>query len=164
MGHYVLHHVWWYLAYFSVMVFALFYFVYWLSHFILNRYSRVLGFTTLANIASFPLFLLVIALFMFFTMPAFNAFSRHIEHEADRFGLEITHNNKAAAEGFIALQKENLVNPRPGLLHELWLGSHPSLAERIEFANSYCPWKINKSQYYEKYFKQKSVATIENIN
>ena len=71
------------------------------------------------------------------------AFSRHLEHEADRFALELTHDNRAAATAFVRLQSENLSNPRPGMLYTLLRASHPSLAERIEFANDYRPWEIS---------------------
>jgi STE24 endopeptidase len=30
--------------------------------------------------------------------------------------------------------------PRTGILYRLWRGSHPDLADRIEFANRYHPW------------------------
>jgi STE24 endopeptidase len=34
-------------------------------------------------------------------LPFFNMFSRHIELEADRFGLELTHQNPPAAKIFV---------------------------------------------------------------
>ena len=39
------------------------------------------------------------------------ALSRHMEHEADRFALELTRDNHAAATAFVRLQNENLSNP-----------------------------------------------------
>jgi len=68
------------------------------------------------------------------------ALSRHQEREADRFGLELTRNNRAAATAFVKLQQENLAVPQPAPLYRLWRAAHPSLAERITFANSYRPW------------------------
>ena len=38
----------------------------------------------------------------------FLAFSCHQEHEADRFGLEITRDNHGMASAFVKLQEENL--------------------------------------------------------
>jgi Zn-dependent protease with chaperone function len=86
-------------------------------------------------------------------MPVLMAFSRHIEHEADRFGLELTHNDHAAATAFVSLQQANLGLPRPPLICQLWLGSHPTIAERIEFCNDYRPWETSQPSKYEKYMK-----------
>jgi Zn-dependent protease with chaperone function len=79
-----------------------------------------------------------------------------MEHEADRFGLEITQNNQAAAEAFVVLQQENLGNPRPGMIYRIWRSSHPPLKERVDFCNSYCPWNEGKPLTYGKYFKEKT--------
>lgn len=153
MGHYVLHHIWWLMLYFSISSFVLFYLTYRSANFLLNRYRRYLGFNHLYNIASLPLLLFLITIFTLLSTPIFNCFSRHIEHEADRFGLEITGNNKAAGEAFIVLQQQNLANPSPGNLYKILRCSHPPLKERVEFANSYCPWKQKELLRYEKYFK-----------
>jgi Zn-dependent protease with chaperone function len=77
-----------------------------------------------------------------------------MEHEADRFGLELVQDNKAAGETFVKLAKGGLVNPVPGNIYKIWRCSHPSIGERVAFCNSYCPWKEkNESLEYEKYFK-----------
>jgi STE24 endopeptidase len=141
MGHYVLHHMWWWFFYYSLSSFVMFYLIYRCMHILLRRYHKAWGFQEIYNIASLPLFLCLITLFSVISLPLFNVVSRHMEHQADRFGLEITHNNQAAAEAFIILQQENLANPRPGMLYKIWRSSHPPLGERIEFAETYCPWK-----------------------
>ena len=153
MGHYVLHHLWWSLAYFSALALITFYLIYRSSNYLMKRYSKRFRFKQLSNIASVPLFLLLVSIFTLLTDPLSNAISRSMEHEADRFGLEITENNEAAAEAFIVLQQTNLANPRPGLLYKIWRSSHPPLGERIDFCNSYCPWKQNQPEKYRKYFK-----------
>ena len=73
--------------------------------------------------------------------PAELAFTRHLEHEADRFALEITQTNHSAGTAFVKLQEDALANPRPGLLFKLWRSSHPPLGERIDFGNDYHPWR-----------------------
>ena len=90
--------------------------------------------------ASLPLLALVGGIVTLAATPAALALSRWQEREADRFGLEITRDNPAAARAFVRLQEENLAVPRTGLLFRLWRGSHPDLADRIEFANRYSPW------------------------
>ncbi|MBI2742407.1 MAG: M48 family metallopeptidase [Chlamydiales bacterium] len=153
MGHYVLHHIWWLLVYFSALSFLIFYLTYRAANFLMHRYQKRFGFKHLYSIASLPLLLLLTSLFMFLTSPLDNAISRCMEHEADRFGLEITQNNQAAGEAFLALQHQNLANPRPGALYRFWRCSHPPLSERVDFCNSYCPWKSGQPLEYGKYFK-----------
>ena len=85
--------------------------------------------------------------------PVALAFSRHNEHESDRFGLEITQNNRAAATAFVKLQQENLGVPRPHVLVKLWQASHPTLGERIDFCNEYRPWQRGEALRYGELFK-----------
>lgn len=153
MGHYVLHHIWWGMLFFSALTFLIFYLTFKSANYLLGRYHKRFGFKHLYSIASLPLLLFLISLFVFLALPLNNYISRIIEHHADRFGLEITQNNQAAAEAFIVLQQGNLANPRPGPIYNFWRSSHPPLAERIEFCNSYCPWKEGNELKYGKHFK-----------
>ena len=45
----------------------------------------------------------------------------------------------------VKLLTENLGNPRPGLFYKIFRASHPSAGERIDFANSYHPWRCPTS-------------------
>lgn len=152
MGHYVLHHIWWFLVYFAALSFIIAYIVYRLANYMMRRYGKQFGFKHLYDIASLPLLLLLINVFMFLTLPLSNYVSRCMEHQADRFGLEITKNNKAAGEAFLVLQQGNLANPRPGPIFKLFRSTHPPLLERVEFCNTYCPWKEGQPLKYEKHF------------
>lgn len=153
MGHYVLHHMWWQMLYFTIMAFVIFYLTYRAAHFLLRRYHARFGFHDLSQFASLPLLLLCITAFTFLTSPLDNFFSRQLEHNADCFGLEITQNNQAAAEAFIALQMQNLANPRPGSLFKFWRSTHPPLGERIDFCNAYCPWSEGLPLKYGRFFR-----------
>lgn len=153
MGHYVLHHVWWDLLFTSGLAFILFYLLYRSSHFLLRRYQGRFGFNEMHKIASLPLLLFLMTLFTLLTSPLSNYVSRYMEHEADRFGLEITQNNRAAAEAFIVLQQQNLANPRPGPIYKIWRCTHPALGDRIDFCNQYCPWRHDQPLKYGKDFK-----------
>jgi Zn-dependent protease with chaperone function len=141
MGHYVLNHTLLIIIGAAVAVTLSLYAVHRLAGRLIARYRRRFGFDRLDDVASLPLLVLVGGLVSFIITPAMLAFSRWQEHEADRFALELTRDNRAAAETFVRLQEENLSVPRPGLLYTLWMGSHPSLASRIEFANRYRPWQ-----------------------
>jgi len=152
MGHYVLHHIWWSMVYFSALSFVIFYLTYRSANYLLRRYQMKWGFTQLYNIASLPLLLFLTTFYSLAFSPLSNYVSRVMEHQADQFGLEITQNNEAAAKAFVVLQLENLSNPRPGALFKFWRCTHPPLGERVEFCNSYCPWKSSEPLKYAKYF------------
>ena len=153
MGHYVLNHVvQGMLGGFCGLLVALF-FVYRGANFMLRRYKDRFGFDQLADVASLPLLLLLAQIAALVMMPLGLALSRHLEHEADRFALELTRDNHAAATAFVRLQSENLSNPTPGPLFTLFRASHPSLAERIEFANDYRPWQQGQPLRYGSLFK-----------
>ena len=95
--------------------------------------------------ASLPLLLLFLSVFTFLGTPAFNAFSRHLEHQADVYGLEVIRglvpdSLQAAAQSFQVMGEVDLEDPDPSRIVEFWLFSHPSVKERIEFALHYDPW------------------------
>ena len=80
-----------------------------------------------------------------FLSPVALAYSRYQEHEADRYALDLTHANHSAAMADVKMQSENLCNPRPGLFYTIFRASHPSIADRIEFSNTYHPWRSDST-------------------
>ena len=123
------------------------------------RFRERFGFDRLDDVASLPLLLLVGGVVMLATAPAALAVSRWQEREADRFGLEMTRDNQAAARALVRLQDENLAVPRTGLLYRLWRGSHPDLADRIEFSNYYRPWLRGDRLRYGDRFRPSDTLT-----
>lgn len=154
MGHYALGHTWQLIALSSFTIMLSFYVAYRTAGAVLARYSARCGFASLRDIASLPLLLALTGVFSFVTTPFENAFTRHVEHEADRFGLEITQTNHSAATAFVKLQTDVLGVPRPGLLYKIWRESHPPLGERIDFANDYHPWRNGRPLVYGDIFKK----------
>ncbi|HEY6402497.1 MAG TPA: M48 family metallopeptidase [Blastocatellia bacterium] len=153
MGHYVLGHVWKSIIFLSLLIGAALYAIHRTSGWLINKFHRRFGFTELSDIASLPLMILLFSAFFLIIAPAALAFSRHNEHEADRFGLEITQNNRAAATAFVKLQEQNLAVPRPHILVKLWQATHPPLGERIDFSNEYRPWEKGEPLRYGNLFK-----------
>ncbi len=153
MGHYVLGHIWRSIFFLSALIIAVLYVIHRTSGWLIRRYRYRFGFDHLADVASLPLLILLFSLFTFMATPLANSFTRHQEHEADRFGLEITQNNHAAATAFVKLQTENLANPRPGWLIKLLRATHPPLGERIDFCNEYRPWAKHEPLAYEHLFR-----------
>lgn len=153
MGHYVLGHVLWTLVVATVGIIASFWAVHASAGWLIGRFRHRFGFDTLADPASYPLLILITSVVGLLATPALFAFTRHLEHEADRFGLELTRDNHAAAMAFAKLQRGNLAIPDPGVLYTLFQESHPPLGSRIEFANAYRPWETGQPLRYGKKFE-----------
>jgi Zn-dependent protease with chaperone function len=145
--------VWQLIAVAVLSILVLLYAVYRLSGALIARYAARFGFTSLADVASLPLILLLVTAVSLVTDPLALAFSRHVEHEADRFTLELTHDNHAFGTALVILQQENLGVPRPGWLYTWFRESHPPLGERIDFSNDYRPWATGQPQVYADRFK-----------
>lgn len=153
MGHYVLRHAVKHIAFASALILVLLYVVHVLGEHLAAKCQARLGFNSLSDIAALPLLLLLVLMVALAGLPIPMAFSRHLEHEADRFGLELTRNNHAAAMSFVKTQEYRLVISRPGIITKLWLFTHPTVAERIEFCNTYRPWVTGQPSHYAAYIK-----------
>ncbi len=154
MGHYVLGHIWKTIPFFALLIMASLYAIHRTAGWLIDKYRRRFGFDQLSDIASLPLIIILFTFFFSIAMPVGMAYSRYNEHEADRFGLEITQNNHSAATAFVKLQAENLGVPRPHWLVRLLRASHPTLGERIDFCNEYRPWVKNEALKYGDLFRQ----------
>lgn len=117
-----------------------------------KRLCARFGFDRLGDVASLPLLLVWGHVFVLATSPISLAFSRHFEHEADRFALELTRDNRACGTAFVKLQVENLSHPRPAAWYKLWRSTHPPIGERIDFSNAYRPWESGRAGRYEHLF------------
>jgi len=148
MGHYVLGHVPEGIALGGFVILLGLWFVHRTAQGLIARFHDRFGFTELSDIASVPLMALLFSLAILVLTPVILTMTRHDEHESDRFGLEITHDNHHCATAFLKLQAENLSNPRPGLLYKLWRSSHPPVGERIDFCNEYRPWETGEPLKY----------------
>jgi Zn-dependent protease with chaperone function len=148
MGHYVLGHIWKLILSLSALIIAALYAVHRTSGWLIARYRHRFLFGDLSDVASLPLIIVLFSLASLVVTPIALGIQRHFEHEADRFGLEITQDNHAAATAFVKLQQENLGVPRPGRLYTWWRASHPPLGERIDFSNDYRPWESGQPLVY----------------
>jgi Zn-dependent protease with chaperone function len=113
MGHYVLHHMWWGFSYFSILLVFIFYGTYRGAFLVLRRFQHRFGFAELSSFASLPLLLFLFTFLSLATDPLTNFVSRTIERQADRFGLDMTHDNQAAGEAFVILQQKKSSEPAP---------------------------------------------------
>jgi Zn-dependent protease with chaperone function len=153
IGHFVLRHTLTVILGATLLVTLSLYVVHRVAGWLIRRFRPRFGFDRLDDVASLPLLSLVGGAVLLAASPLALAVSRRQEHEADRFGLEITRDNTAAAQAFVRLQVDNLSVPRTGFLFRLWRGSHPDLADRIGFANRYRPWLRGEALRYEDRFR-----------
>jgi Zn-dependent protease with chaperone function len=154
LGHYVLGHVWLNILLSSALTMLGLFGVHRTADLLLRTCGPRFGFSQLADPASMPLLMALLSLFSFIIGPAMLAVSRAHEHDADRFGLELTHDNHAAATAFVALQQQNLAVPRPGTLFKLFRASHPPIGERVDFINGYRPWESGRPGAYDRYLRR----------
>jgi Zn-dependent protease with chaperone function len=145
MGHYVLNHIWKGLAFAAVMLFVLFYLGYRTIGWVLARWGGRWGIRGLNDWASFPALLLLLSIFGFIAGPINSAFSRHIEHQADQYGLEVTHgltpdSGQTAAQSFQVLGEVDLSDPEPNPVNVFLFYSHPPIPDRIIYSLTYNPW------------------------
>ena len=155
MGHYVLLHIPKELAIMEGIILLLLYLGYRLAWGMLERWGAQWGIRDLQDWASFPALFLLITLLGFLATPAFNAVSRHFEHEADRYGLEVIHGlvpnpNQVAAHYFEKSGEKNLSDPDPSEWDKAWFFDHPTRKERVHFVATYNPWMAGETPEYVK--------------
>ena len=87
--------------------------------------------------------------------PISNAYSRHIEHQADVYGLEVTHGilpdaGQAAADSFQVEGESALADPDPNALNAFLFYDHPPISDRVRFCLTYHPWAEGKQPQFVK--------------
>jgi STE24 endopeptidase len=155
MGHYVLYHIPKEMTIILLQLLVLFYLGYRLANWMVARYGARWGIPSLSDWASLPLLMLIISALTFLATPAFNAVSRHYEHQADQYGLEVIHGlvpdaQLSAAQAFQILGERSLDYPYVVKLAEFWAWNHPTIRDRMIFVQSYDPWSEGKQAEFVK--------------
>lgn len=155
-GHYVLHHIAKGLAFSAVMLLVFYWIGFQLMDLLVQKRGAEWGIESMAGWSSLGLILLLMTVLSFLAEPVGNAFSRHIEHQADVYGQEVIHGlvpdaQAAAVRSFCSDAGLWLDDPTPNRFVEFWTYSHPSTEERAEFAAHYQPWAPgNQPRYFRK--------------
>ncbi len=110
---------------------------FWIASVVMNWGVSVFGYTSPADPASLPLFILVMGIFGIVTMPLSNAYSRSRERKADAYALQATRNPQAFISAMTRLANQNLGEIDPEPWEELLLHSHPALGKRIKMAEAF---------------------------
>lgn len=154
-GHYVLYHIPKMLTLFLVVMLLLFYLGYRLLSWAVPRWQSWTAVSSLSEWGSLTLLVFFMTILMTIASPVMNGISRYFEHEADIYGLEVTHGlipdaPRNAARAFQILGEVDLADPTPNEFIKIWLYSHPPLAERVTFALHYNPWAEGRSPEFVK--------------
>jgi STE24 endopeptidase len=155
MGHYVLNHIIYGLVLGAIGLLIILYLIFRVSGWMLRRFGPRWRIRELGDWAALPMIFLIISIVGFFASPVANTITRQIEHNADVYGLEVTHginanSQEAGAHAFQVLGEVSLDYPYPSRLVTFWYGSHPAIPDRVRFAHDYDPWSKGESPKYVK--------------
>jgi STE24 endopeptidase len=155
MGHYVLHHVRTGMLLTIAGLLLGLYVLYRIANWMFARFHERWHMRALSDWAAVPLLLLVFYVLNYVSLPISNAISRQIEHNADIYGLEVTHDINAnapqvAARSFQVLGELSLEYPYTSKFVEFWYYDHPTIGDRVRFASQYDPWSKGAKPKYVK--------------
>jgi STE24 endopeptidase len=150
MGHYVLGHVFDGILFSCGVLLVFLYAAFRLLHWMLARWGETWAIRGADDLASLPVLILLLSVFGFLFTPVSNAYSRHLEHQADQYGLEVIHGMVpdapvVAAHSFQVLGEVDLEEPNPSTAVKFWFYNHPPLDERMRFAQTYDPWSQGRA-------------------
>ncbi|NOU18205.1 MAG: M48 family metalloprotease [Bacteroidales bacterium] len=143
MGHYVLNHIYKGIILLIIVLVIAFALINWCLNKLIYRWGKKWSISTIADIGSLPLLVLLFTLFFHFSKPIINNFSRTIEIEADYFSL----NAAQEPDGFasIAMKLSEYRKISPGHLEEIIFFDHPSGRTRVHNAMIWKAEHLNKS-------------------
>lgn len=155
MGHYVLNHVIIGIAGTAVGLFFGLYLLYVIANWTLVRFQQRWHIREMSDWAAIPMLFLIFSIMGALAEPIGNGFSRQLEHNADIYGLEVTHginanSSEVAAHTFQVLGELSLSYPYPSKLVSFWYADHPPIPDRVVFAHNYDPWGKGEQPKYVK--------------
>jgi STE24 endopeptidase len=129
MGHYVLHHVYMFVLFYTLVIVAGFAILQRGFLWAMRRWGDRWGIRGVDDPAGLPLALMILSSYFFVLTPAFNTFTRADEAAADIFGLNAARQPDASALVDLKLVEYRKVDPGP--IEEFLFYDHPSPRNRI---------------------------------
>lgn len=99
--------------------------------------GKALKITSLSDLNSLPLILLIFSILTFAVSPLTNMQSRHHELQSDTYAMDLTGDKQAAIKTFQDLTKSGLSQVNPPYLVKIFRYGHPTILERISFVEKY---------------------------
>jgi len=155
MGHYVLNHIRIGLGLGAVGLFIGFYLLYRIANWAFPRCQQRWRMRELSDWTGLFMLFLIFSIMSTLSEPIGNGISRQLEHNADVYGLEVTHglnpnSQEAAAHAFQVLGELALSYPYPSKAVVFWYANHPPIPDRVRFAHSYDHWSKGEQPKYVK--------------
>lgn len=129
MGHYVMHHIYKDILFFSIVIVLFFAYLYWGLGWTLQRWGEKWQIRGVGDTAVLPLVILLGSIFFFVLTPVLNTSTRTEEYEADMYGLNTSRQPDGFAQAAIHLGEYRKMNPGP--IEEWIFFDHPSGRNRI---------------------------------
>ena len=127
LGHVRHDHIWKALAWLALFIFP--------GAWLVARVTRRNG--GMEEAAAIPLAVLTLVVVGLVSAPFQNEVSRRYEAEADWSALEATKDAASGKKLFEGFQKTSLAEPNPPTWAYLWLGTHPTLAQRLAMVEAW---------------------------
>jgi len=137
MGHFVMNHVVVGITGYIVFSFIAFYLVHWCAGSVIRKWGEALKIKRLGQLASLPLLLLLLSLVLFLASPITNAVSRHQEHTADVYAIQLTGDAAPAIGAFQEITRSSLSEVHPPALVKFLRYTHPPMVDRIAYLEKY---------------------------
>ncbi|MGM0838689.1 MAG: M48 family metallopeptidase [Bacillota bacterium] len=137
MGHFVMNHVVVGITGYIVFSFFAFYLIHWCAVRVIRKWGEAIKITHLGQLASLPLLLLLLSLVLFLASPITNAVSRHQEHTADVYAIELTGDTAPAIGAFQEITRSSLSEVHPPALVKFLRYTHPPMVDRIAYLEKY---------------------------
>jgi STE24 endopeptidase len=129
MGHYVLHHIYNAVIFFTIVIVVLFWALRHGMESALARWGERWSLGGVSDVAALPLAVVILSILGFLFTPISNSFTRTQEFEADLYGLNAARQPDGEAEADMLLGEYRKMDPGP--LEEMIFFDHPSGRTRI---------------------------------
>jgi STE24 endopeptidase len=129
MGHYVLHHIYNALIFFTIVIAVLFWVLRRAMEGALTRWGERWRVRGVSDMAALPLAVVILSTLGFLFTPISNSFTRAQEFEADMYGLNAARQPDGEAEADVLLGEYRKMDPAP--MEEVIFFDHPSGRTRI---------------------------------
>jgi STE24 endopeptidase len=129
LGHLCFFHTWKIIGFGTAISLASFY----LTYLLLNAGISLFGFDNIYNIAAFPLLSLVLMILGLTLTPIQNGYMRYLEKQADMFAVSHTQNKQDFVSAITKLGNQNLSDPSPNKLVEMFAYTHPPISKRLRY-------------------------------
>lgn len=131
MGHYVKKHVYWGTLSAAAGNLIFFYLMHVLYNWMYVKTEDGGRLKSRHDLAALPMLMLIMSVLLFLSGPVQSAVSRVMEKQADEYGMAMIGNKEAEISTYQKLAKYNLSRTHPPGLVQLFLGTHPTIEERI---------------------------------